>query len=176
LLSLQEFMDECSTNGWLTHRTGCDGILGVALVTNGEIGRGIRSIKKAILRREKEGRRAPADWYRMFLCEIYLQIILGGETQPIKTIVKNIVTLLKVKLFGRQLIFSMIANIRKNPQFEANGYHIGRCEMILGELLKFDNKRERAIWHLSEARRIMSQYSRTSMLSRVEMDLAEIES
>jgi class 3 adenylate cyclase len=176
MASLREFMDECSANGWLAHHAGCEGFLGVALVRNGEIGRGIDWIKEATLRRERDGMRASADWYRMFLCEIYLQIILGKATLPAKTIAKNIAALAKIKLIGRRFIVSTVANIRKNPHFEAEGYHIGRCEMILGELLKFDRKREGAISHLTEARRIMSQYSRTSMLSRVEADMAEIQS
>ena len=148
----------------------------MALLINGEFGKGIDWIKQATLRREKDGMRASADWYRMFLCEIYLQIILGKATLPAKTIAKNIATLVKIKLIGQRFIVSTVANIRKNPHFEAEGYHIARCEMILGELLKFERKRESAISHLTEARRIMSQYSRTSMLSRVEADMAEIQS
>ncbi len=79
---LRDWMDQCTVNDWLYMLTGLDGIWGVALVLRGEIAAGIRWMEQAISRRENEGYRTVADWYRMFLCEIYLEIISGNEKPP----------------------------------------------------------------------------------------------
>ena len=62
-------MDQCTANDWGYSLAGTEGIYGVALVLHGDVGAGIRWIKQAISRREQEGYRTLADWYRLFLCE-----------------------------------------------------------------------------------------------------------
>jgi hypothetical protein len=46
--------------------------------------------------------------------------------------------------------------------------------MILGLLYKTKKKRPLALQHLSEARRILSQFGQTPILARVETGLAEL--
>ena len=67
-----------------------------------------------------------------------------------------------------------MAHVLANPRFNPDGHMPGRAEMILGLLYKTKNKREPARQHLSEARRILSQFGRTPMLTRVESALAEL--
>ena len=90
--------DRYRTNGWHWFLTAADGIWGVALVMQGEIGGGIRWMEQSISRRDQEGYRTAADWYRLFLCEIYLEIISGTEKPPAKVLARNILTLLAVCL------------------------------------------------------------------------------
>src|SRR5262249_48779015 len=61
---LEENRQRCITNGYLIVLSGSDGVRGVCQVLQGNIALGIRFIKEAILQREKEGYRFPADWYR----------------------------------------------------------------------------------------------------------------
>ena len=72
-------MDQCATSGWNWYLAAADGLWGVALVVHGDVSVGIRWMEASILRRENEGYRTAADWFRMFLCEIYLEIISGKE-------------------------------------------------------------------------------------------------
>src|SRR5208282_5231422 len=83
---LRIFMDQCTANGWGYHLAAAEGIWGVALVLQGEISSGIRWMNQTILRREQEGLRRNADWCRMLLCEIYLEIIAGTEKPSAKVI------------------------------------------------------------------------------------------
>jgi hypothetical protein len=62
---------------------GLDNYVGVCKVLQGNMSEGIRIIEQAILKRENEGYRVPADWYLLFLCEVYLQIIGGNEKLPL---------------------------------------------------------------------------------------------
>ena len=58
--------------------------------------------------------------------------------------------------------------------FDPNGHFIGRCEMILGLLYKAKKKRALALEHLTEARRIASQFGPTPMLAKIDAALTEL--
>ena len=75
---------------------------------------------------------------------------------------------------GPSRIRALMAHVLANPRFNPDGHMPGRAEMILGLLYKTKNKREPAMQHLSEARRILSQFGQTPMLTRVESALAEL--
>jgi hypothetical protein len=60
------------TYGYLDTLVASDPFIGVCKVLQGDIRGRIRFIEEAILKREKEGLRGSADWYRGILCDIYL--------------------------------------------------------------------------------------------------------
>ena len=62
----------------------------------------------------------------------------------------------------------------ENPLFDRAGQHIGRAQMILGLLYKIKKKRAPALQHLTEAKRIFSQFGQSPTLARVETALAEL--
>jgi hypothetical protein len=171
---LRDRMALCRANDWQQHLAGLDGIWGVALVIRGEISAGIRWLERSILRREREGYRVAADWFRLYLCEIYLEIISGSEKPPAKVLAANILTLVKVMFTAEKRIFALVKRIRQNPQFDPDGHFVGRSEMILGLLCKAKKKRTLAVQHLSEAKRITSQFGPTPMLAKIEAALAEV--
>jgi hypothetical protein len=171
---LSDRMALCAANDWQQHLAGLDGVFGVALVINGRIGEGIRWLEQAILRREREGYRVCADWFRLFLCEVYLEIISGGDKPPAKVLVRNIATLARVLFTAEKRILSLVEQVRQNPHFDPNGHFVGRSEMILGLLFRIKKKRALAFQHLREAERIASQIGPTPMLTRIETALAEL--
>jgi hypothetical protein len=170
----QSFRDQCLANGWSWHLTGVEGFLGIALVLQGHISTGIASIEKLILKTEREGWRSAVDWFRLSLCEIYLEIIAGNEKPAAKVLARNLLTIMKVMLTAERRISTLVACARLNPQFDPSGLHIGRCEMILDLLYKIKKKRVLAVQHLTEAQRILSQFGQTPILARVETALAEL--
>jgi hypothetical protein len=148
--------------------------MGVALAVRGELAAAIRWMEEAISKREKEGYRGCADWYRMNLCEIYLEIISGKEKPPLHVLIRNALTLVIVMLSAEKRVAALVARVRENPQFDPNGHFIGRCEMILGRLYKTKKKGALAVQHLTEAKRIASQFGPTPMLARINAELAEL--
>jgi hypothetical protein len=62
------------------------------------VAEGINWIEQAILRREQEGARHFADWYRLILGEIYLQALIGKEKPPLPVLFKNLSILLTIRL------------------------------------------------------------------------------
>ena len=171
---VEHFAAQCNENGWMLFLQGPDGILGVGLALNSRINEGLRHFEEAIDRREKEGYRAAADWCRLFLCEVYLEILSGKGEASLGLLLQNLRSLTWVFMFGAKRIVGLIEQVRSNPQFDRNGHYIGRAEMILGLLYKVKKKRALATTHLMEARRIVSEVGPSPMLTRIETALAEL--
>ena len=151
-----------------------DALLGVCEVLRGNVRDRIRIIEEAILKREQEGCRTVADWYRTNLCEVYLQIIAGKEKPPFSVLLKNLPILVKVTATASSRIPAMVTLILENPHNDPEGFHIGRAQMIFGLLYKSKKKPAVAVEHLTEARRIFSHFGQTPTLARVDAALAEL--
>jgi hypothetical protein len=123
---------------------------------------------------ERDGYRGVADWYRLFLAEVYLQIIAGNDRPPVATLLKNLPVLLKVMTTASSRVPALMTRILENPRFDPTGHHVGHVKLILGLLYKAKKKRSLAIQHLTEAKRIFSQFGQTPILARVETALAEL--
>lgn len=147
---------------------------GILAVLNGKIGMGIRIIEKVIAAAHHDGWRAAEDWAKLLLCEVYLEIIFPKDKPPLSLILKNLPILIRAFFVGRSSIKSLVSQVRSNPQFDLNGHHIGRAEMILGLLYKGAQKRALAAHHLTNAVRILSQFGQTPILARVNAALAEL--
>ena len=76
---LEEHRRWCVADGYLYGESGVDSILGVCNVLQGNIKHGIRILEEAISKRDKEGYRTSADWSRLILCDVYVQIIAGKD-------------------------------------------------------------------------------------------------
>lgn len=173
IAEVERHLATCLENGWTAFSAGPDSLLGIALALDGQIGAGLRRIEEATLRREQEGWQASADWARLFLAEVYLDIITAKGEASIAVMLRNIGTLTKAFIVGPKRIMELIARVRANPQFDRDGHHIGRAEMILGLLHKAKGRKELAIKHLTEAKRILDPFGASPMLARIEASLAE---
>ena len=58
---------------------------------------------------------------------------------------------------------------------DPSGQHVGSAHKALGLLYKVKKKRSLALEHLTEAKRIYSQFGPSPVLARVETALAELE-
>ncbi|MBK0328415.1 AAA family ATPase [Rhodobacteraceae bacterium F11138] len=171
---VQRHVTDCEDKGWVLFTSGPDVMLGVSHVLDGRIDQGLKHIKRVIARREAEGYYTTADWNRLFLCEVYLEILSGGGGASPGVILRNIRALSGVLLFGAGRIVALVERVRANPHFDRNGHHIARCELILGLLYKIRKRKTLAIQHLTEAQRIVSPAGRSPMRTRIERALAEL--
>ena len=164
----------CVADGDVYRLAGSDGMIGVCKVLQGNIRSGIHFLEEAILRRETEGYRDAADWYRFFLCEVYLQIIAGNEKPSLPALLKNLPTILKIVATTTARIRVLMSQLQENQHFDREGHHAGHLQMILGLLYKAKKNRALAIQHLTAAQCILSQFGKTPILARVETALAEL--
>ena len=171
---LEESNRRCAVDGDLYVLVGNEGIVAVGKVLQGNISEGIRLLEERILRLNREGYRTAADWYRFFLSEVYLQIIGGKEKPPFATLLKNLPVLVKVIVTAPSRIPALIKSVKDNPHFDPAGYHAGHAELILGLFYKQRKRRDSAIQHLSEAKRLLSPFGVSPLLARVDAGLAEL--
>lgn len=160
--------------GLLYVLAGSEGVMAIGRVLQGKIGKGIRLLEEAIFRREKEGYRVAADWYRLFLVETYVQIISRNEKLAPFSLLRNMPAILKVMIIAASRISALTDSVFNNPHFHPDGHFIGRGHLLLGLFFKAKKKRPPAIEHLNEARRILSQFGQSPILARVETALAEL--
>ncbi|MGR3803147.1 ATP-binding protein [Marinibacterium profundimaris] len=171
LPEVQSFVDRCEAAGWVMFMSGPHMMQGIAMTMDGRIGDGLHHIQDAIVRRESEGYGISADWYRLFLAEVYLGILTGEGEAPLGVVLRNARSLITVFLFGPGRIERLIGKACANPQFDRNGFYYARGEMILGLLCMHRKKREKAIDHLREARRIVTQIGPSPFLARIDSAL-----
>jgi hypothetical protein len=171
---LEEARSHFAGDGCLYLVGGLDTMLGVCRVLRGDIRGGIHMLEELILEIEGKGYRTGADWVRLFLGDILLQIISQNERVPLTALAKNLPTLLKVMFTGSSRITALMASVLENPQLEGEAPFFGRAQMILGLLHKARKKRALALQHLNEAKRIFSQFGQTPILARIETALTEL--
>jgi hypothetical protein len=171
---LEAHRRRCVADGYLTEVNMTDTIFGVCKIFQGNIKDGLRLIEEGILKLEKEGCRDWADWSRLNLAEIYLQMIAGNEKPPLPILLRNLPILLRVMVTAPSRIPDLVKRALANPHFDPAGHHIGRAEMILGLFYKVKKKRTLAVQHLTAAKRILSQFGQTPILARVDTALAEL--
>ena len=101
---------------------------------------------------------------------------MGSEKKvPLSTLLRNLPIVLKVMFTGDSRIYGLATRVLENPHFDPTGFHVGHAKMILGLLCKSKKKRALAVQHLSEAKRVLSQFGQTPILARVDTALAELE-
>jgi len=170
---LEAFRRDCVANGWQYHLYGSDGVWGVSMVLRGQIARGFRWIEKCIAARDAAGQAILADIYRTTLSRLYLEILQGGQRPPIAVLLRNLPFLLVAKATAARRIERMMEIAARNPQLDPEGFHHANINLTLGLLYKATRRRERAIRHLTHARRIARRYGGT-MLARIEATLADL--
>ena len=150
-----------------------DPMLGAYEVLLGNIAKGLHLIEEAISRLDKDGYQISANWFRLNLAEVYLEIIAGGEKPRFMVLLKNLPILLNVMFTASPRILALTARVLNFPN-DPDSFPIGRSKMIIGLLYKVKKKRALAIQHLTEAHRIISQFGQTPMLARIDVALAEL--
>ena len=171
---LAESDRQSRVDGFLYNASAHEPFFGLSKILRGKIREGIRIIEEAVAKRDEEGSFTLGDWAASFLGEVYLQIIAGTENPPLGVLLRNLPVLLTIMFFGPSRIRAGIMRVLKNPYYDPDGHSIGRAQMILGFLYKAKKKRALAVQHLTEARRILSQFGQTPILARVETALAEL--
>ncbi len=151
-----------------------DPMFGLYKVLQGNIAEGLHVIEELILSVDNQGYQGAANWLRLNLAEAYLEIIAGREKPPFMVLLKNLPILLKVMVTASSRIRALTTHVLRYPHYDSNGFWLGRSEMILGLLYKTKKKPALAVQHLTDAKRILSQFGQTPILVRVDEALAEL--
>jgi hypothetical protein len=171
---VSEVVKQCVARDWQYLISGLTPARSLLAALKGHIRQAERIFEAGIADRERAGDRFVAAWTRLYFCELYLDITSATKKPPLSVLLRNFTSICVIMLRGPAKITKLIEQVRRNPHFDPNGYFIGRAEMILGLLCKAKKNRALAVQHLTEAKRITSQFGQSPMLARIEAALAEL--
>jgi class 3 adenylate cyclase len=172
---LNQFRDRCVADGDLYSMVSAGLFLALSRILKGNMKEGIRFIEETIRTEPKEGNQNTVDWYRGFLAELYLEVIAPRERQPALFLLKNLPTLMRIMFIAPPHIRASMMSVLQNPRHHPDGFGVGRAQMILGLLHQSRRKKAQSIQHLTEARRIMSQFGPSPILARIDSALAALQ-
>jgi hypothetical protein len=171
---LEEHHRRCAADGNFYTLAHSEGVIGICRVLQGKISDGILLLEAAIAKQERAGFQRAADLYRLQLGEIYARIVTGSEKLPLTILLRNLPILLKAMATAPSRLRALTACVLENPYFDPAGHHAGHANLLFGLLCKAKKRRALALQHLTEAKRILSQFGQTPILTRVETALAEL--
>jgi tetratricopeptide (TPR) repeat protein len=166
LLSLKKW---ALAHRWAYAAGGVDFAAGPALAMTGQIGEGIRMLKAGIADCDASGSLAVASWNRLALAELYLGILTArGPRPPIRFVLFNLLSILKVKLFGLRQVTLLLEQVSLNSQIHPDSTTRARIELDLARVCLKQNDRDLARQHLAKAR--STALAQESMLMLHEID------
>jgi hypothetical protein len=174
LAVLTDLKEQLHRNGWLWNLAGTDLILSIALVMRGEFGSGIRKIDAYIAERDHDGYQAAADWGRIYLAEIYLELLAGKERPPLHVLLRNIIFLVLSLPFAARRALDLLERAKANDQFSRTGILAARIEYNLGLLNRIKKRPDLARNHLTGARRIAEPLNATPLVCKIDNALASL--
>jgi hypothetical protein len=104
----------------------------------------VHVFEEEIQEQEQKGYAFAANWNRINLAQVYLEIIAGSEKPHILVVLRNLRFVLNVMFLGSSRIHGLIANVLNSSLYEPNGFYVGKSLMILGLLSKTKKARPRA--------------------------------
>jgi hypothetical protein len=155
-------------NDWRFNLAGTDLALSVATVLGGAFGRGVRLCEKFVYQQEASGYQATADWGRLNLAEIYLEMLSSAQKPPLGTIMKNLFFLLRVKLTGAATIKGLLQKADRNDQFSEHGILRARIELNFARLYAIQGNSVLARDHLARAKPIAKDLCTEVLLERID--------
>ncbi|WP_204113442.1 ATP-binding protein [Shimia biformata] len=167
------FVDSCRSRGLQLILTGPEPTLAIARAIQGDIDEAVKDLEAIIAGHDAAGRVGSADLVRFYLCELYLSVLFGEGDASLGVLWRNRRSILRIMLSGEKTVARLVEKVRENPQYDADGHYVGRCEMLLGLLYAARKKRDLARVHLGKARQIIVQFGPSPMLQRIEKAYAD---
>ena len=155
---------------------GNDFAYGVALALRGDIAAGVRHIEKAIVARDAQGFTLAADWYRMGLGRMYIEILDGGGPRaPLKVVLRNLGFLVHAKAFGRRKAIRLLDRAARHPSLNDENFHRGNIRYLLGLAYLGRGDKRAAATHLRSARGIVERHGASVVLDKIDAALTRAE-
>lgn len=140
----------------------------------GRLKEGVALLETAIDTSDKNGDRGNASWNRIFLAEIYIEILASQQRVALGIVLKNFGAILRGKLFGARLARALLDEAGQHPQLHSQGTSRARIDMDLGLLHKIAKRRGLARQYLEKARGPAELQGSVLMVGKIDAALAEL--
>ena len=149
---------------------GNDMSFGVSLVLQGRFAAGVRQIETAIEKRDADYPIA-ADWYRLGLGQLYLEILEGSDKPPLGVLVRNAIFLARTLMTGRRKVLALLQRAEKNPTFSRDSFHTANLHYLFGRYHLLSKDRDAARAHFLTSRDILEPFGHSNILRKTKREL-----
>ena len=171
---LTELREQFTKNDWRYNFYGTDLILGVALIMQGKFGKGVSQIRRYIAETERQGYRVAADWARVLLAEVYLELLTGKEKPGIRVLLQNLVFLIRTLPFAAQIALRLLSQASASQQIGKSTTLAARISFGIGLASQIKKRGKEARVHFEHAREIAESLKATALLAKIDTALAEL--
>ena len=149
---------------------GNDMSFGITLVLQGRFAEGVRQIETSIEKRDADYPIA-ADWYRLGLSQLYLEILEGNDKPPLGVLLRNAMFLARTLLTGRRRILALLRRAETNPIFDHESFHTANLHYLFGRYYLLLKDEDAARTHFLTAREILEPFGRSNILAKTNRKL-----
>jgi len=174
LTQLEEVMRWTSETDFLYLERGMTGGMAAAYVLTGRLKEGIALLERVIDASDKNGDWGNACWNRVFLAEIYIEILASQQRVALGVLLKNFGAILRGKLFGARLARALLEEAGQQPQLHDQGTLRARIDMDLGLLHKITKQLGLARHYLEKARGPAELQGAVLLAGKIDAALAEL--
>ena len=147
---------------------------GVALAMLGRVSEGIRVIEKDIARADATGDQSRAAWNRVFLAEIYIQILSGKEKPAAGVLFRNFWTIIGALIFGANCARTLLQQAAAVKMLSERGVFIAHINFDLGVLSAMKKKRNEARSYFEKARVGAESQGADKLVQKINAALAQL--
>jgi class 3 adenylate cyclase len=171
---LTELREQFTKNGWRYNCSGTNLILGLALIMQGKLAKGISQIRRHIAESEHQRYQLVADWARILLAEVYLELLTGKEKPQIRVLLRNLVFLIRTVPFAAEMALRLLSQASANQQFDRSTAMAARISFGIGLACKIKKRGKEARVHFEQARKIAEPLKAAALLAKIDTALAEL--
>jgi class 3 adenylate cyclase/tetratricopeptide (TPR) repeat protein len=164
----------CMAAGWTYITSASDTALGPTMVLRGEFGKGVRFLESIIETDINLGFVVGRDMARMYLAQVYLELLAPTQPRPMGVVLRNLPFLIRTTLTGWRKAMEMMLAVRENPMFSGTSHWRARAEANLGFLYLLKKRFSEARECLLRARPIAEQLNSAALLAKIDAALARI--
>jgi hypothetical protein len=171
---LTALREQFTKNDWRYNFYGTDLILSLALIMQGKFAKGVSQIRRHIVESERQGYRVVADWTRILLAEVYLELLTGKEKPNIRVLLRNLVFLICTLPFAAQMALRLLSQASANQQIGKSTAMAARISFGIGLACKVKKRGGEARVYLEQARQIAEPLKAAALLAKIDTALAEL--
>ena len=152
---------------------GNDMSFGISLVLQGHFAQGVLHIETSIAKRDADYPIA-ADWYRLSLSQLYLEILEGKDRPPLGVLLRNAPFLARTLATGRGKILRLLERAGKHPAFDETSVHKANLHYLYGRYYRLVHDKEAARRHLAISKGMLEPFGRSNILKKAEQELCDL--
>jgi hypothetical protein len=149
-------------------------MLSIGYVLQGRFALGTSRLAKYIADRDEDEYSALATWARVFLAEVYLEMVAGQKKPSLRVMLRNLPFLVRALPFAASRALDLLMRASANEQIGKTGVIFARINFDLGIVHRIKRRPAEARRHFTTARDAAATFNATALLARTDTALSSL--